>query len=63
MKNLVNVTEKKIFDVKYKKNSKNVFTMTIIAEGGLPIKRFIVGDDVLPNISTLFDTPMRDSRI
>ena len=49
--------EKKIFDVKYKKNSKNVFTMTIIAEGGLPIKRFIIGDDVFPNISTIFDTP------
>ena len=49
-------SEKKIFDVKYKKNSKNIFTMTITAEGGLPIKRFIVGDDVLPNISTLFDT-------
>ena len=47
---------KKIFDVKYKKNSKNIFTMSITAEGGLPIKRFIVGDDVLPNVSTLFDT-------
>jgi tRNA pseudouridine synthase 10 len=31
--------------------------MTITAEGGFPIKRFIVGDDVLPNISALFDTP------
>jgi len=30
--------------------------MTITAEGGLPIKRFIVGDDVLPNVSRLFDT-------
>ena len=50
-------SEKKIFDVKYKKNSKNVFTVTMTAEGGLPIKRFIVGDDVLPNISALFDTP------
>ena len=30
---------------------------TIIAEGGFPVKRFIVGDDVLPNISALFDTP------
>ena len=49
--------EKKIFDVKYKKNSKNVFTMTIIAEGGLPIKRLIIGDDILPNISSLFGTP------
>ena len=50
-------SEKKIFNVKYKKNSKNIFTMTITAEGGFPIKRFIVGDDVLPNISALFDTP------
>ena len=49
--------EKKIFDVKYKKNSKNVFTMTIKVEGGLPIKRLVVGDDVFPNISTLLDTP------
>jgi len=49
--------ERKIFDVKYKKNSKNVFTLTIIAEGGLPIRRFIVGEGVLPNISTLFNTP------
>jgi tRNA pseudouridine synthase 10 len=48
--------EKKIFDVKYKKNSKNVFTMIITVEGGFPIKRFIVGDGVLPNISTLFGT-------
>ena len=43
--------------MRYKKNSKNVFTMTITAEGGLPIKRFIVGDDVLPNISAILDTP------
>ena len=50
-------SEKKIFDVKYKKNSKNVFTMTITAGGGLPIKRFIAGGDISPNISTLFDTP------
>ena len=49
--------EKKIFDLKYKKNSKNIFTMTVTAEGGFPIKRFIIGDDVLPNISTLLDTP------
>ena len=49
--------EKTIFDLRYKKNSKNVFTITITVQGGLPIKRFIVGDGVLPNVSTLFDTP------
>jgi tRNA pseudouridine synthase 10 len=48
--------EKKIFDLKYKKNSNNVFTMNILAEGGLPIKRFIVGGDISPNISSLLDT-------
>ena len=25
-------------------------------EGGFPIKRFVAGDDVLPNLSNLFDT-------
>ena len=49
--------EKTIFDLRYKKNSKNVFTITITTQGGLPIKRFIVGDGVLPNVSALFDTP------
>ena len=49
--------EKKIFDVKFKKNSKNLFTLIIKAEGGLPIKRFVVGDDITPGISTILDTP------
>ena len=48
--------EKKIFDLSYKKNSSNVFTVIISAEGGFPIKRFVIGDDVLPNISSVLDT-------
>jgi len=48
--------EKKIFDLTYKKNSTNVFTLIISAEGGFPIKRFVIGDDVLPNISSVLDT-------
>ena len=47
--------EKKIFDLKYKKNSTNLFTITMSAEGGFPIKRFVIGDDVSPNISSLLD--------
>ena len=47
--------EKKIFDLKYKKNSTNLFTIIMSAEGGFPIKRFVIGDDVSPNISSLFD--------
>ena len=48
---------KKIFDVKSKKHSKNMFTLIIKAEGGLPIKRFVVGDDIVPGISKILDTP------
>ena len=44
-------SEKKIFNVRYKKNSKNKFTLIINAEGGLPIKRFVIGDNVVPGIS------------
>ncbi|MFZ8921751.1 MAG: tRNA pseudouridine(54/55) synthase Pus10 [Nitrosopumilaceae archaeon] len=44
-------SEKKIFSSKYKKNSKNKFTLTIDVEGGFPIKRFVVGDDVVPGVS------------
>ncbi|HEY5735274.1 MAG TPA: tRNA pseudouridine(54/55) synthase Pus10 [Nitrosopumilus sp.] len=50
-------SEKKIFDVKYKKDSKNSFRLTVKAEGGLPTKRFVVGDDVTPNISKILETP------
>ena len=50
-------SEKKILDVKFKKNSKNMFTLTIKAEGGLPIKRFVVGDQVTSGISQILDTP------
>ncbi len=46
-------SEKKIFSVKYKKNSKKNFSLTIKAEGGLPIKRFVTGDDVSPGISQI----------
>ena len=47
--------EKKIFNVKYKKNSKNKFTLTIITEGGLPIKRFVIGDNVVPGVSQIIE--------
>jgi tRNA pseudouridine synthase 10 len=50
-------SEKKIFQVKYKKVSKNDFTLIITAEGGLPIKRFVIGDDIVPGISKILETP------
>ena len=48
-------SEKTVSNLKYKKTSKNHFTLSINAEGGLPIKRFIDGDDVTPGISQLLN--------
>ncbi len=49
-------SEKKVFYVKYKKNSNNAFTLFIRAEGGLPVKRFVHSDDVSPGLSQILDT-------
>ena len=49
-------SEKKIFSIKYKKNSRNTFTLFITAEGGLPVKRFVNSDDVSPGISQILNT-------
>ena len=49
-------SEKKIHSLKYKKNSQNEFTLIIDADGGLPVKRFVVGDDVSPGISQTLST-------
>ena len=49
-------SEKKVFSVTYKKNSNNSFIMKLKAEGGLPIKRFVAGDDVSPGLSQILDT-------
>ncbi len=48
-------SEKKIFEIKYKKNSKNMFTLFVRTEGGLPLKRFVTGDDVAPGVSQILD--------
>ena len=49
-------SEKKVFSVKYRKNSSNTFTLFIKAEGGLPVKRFVNSDDVSPGISQILNT-------
>ena len=49
-------SEKKVFSVKYKKNPNEGFTMIVKAEGGLPVKRFVTGDDVSPSLSSILNT-------
>lgn len=46
-------SEKKILYIKYKKNSDTSFTLFFKFEGGLPVKRFVTGDDVSPGISQI----------
>ncbi len=48
-------SEKRISDLKYKKTSKNSFTLFIKAEGGLPVKRFVDGDDVTPGLRQIIN--------
>jgi tRNA pseudouridine synthase 10 len=48
-------SEKKISSVKYKKTSQNEFSLFLKADGGLPIKRFVNGDNVSPGVSSIID--------
>ena len=48
-------SEKKFFSVRYSKLSKHKISLIIKAEGGLPIKRFVTGDDVSPGISRILN--------
>ena len=49
-------SKKTIHKIKYKKNSLQSFTAEIDADGGLPIKRFVEGKDVVPNFSEILGT-------
>ena len=46
-------TEKKVNLVSYGQLSDRNFKLKIDAEGGLPIKRFVNGDDVVPSVSSI----------
>ncbi len=48
--------EKKISLVSYERLSDQKFALEINAEGGLPIKRFVSGDDVVPSVSSILGT-------
>ena len=45
--------QKSITKIKFKKSSPRSFSLRITAEGGLPIKRFIEGNNIYPNLSEL----------
>jgi len=45
--------QKSIYSVKFKKSSPKSFLFWITADGGLPIKRFVEGNDIQPNVAEL----------
>ena len=45
--------KKIIYNLKYKKYSLQSFAVEIEADGGIPIKRFVDGSDIIPNISDI----------
>ncbi len=49
--------EKSIYDLKYKKTTPRSFSLNIKADGGLPVKRFVDGQNVFPNLSDLLVNP------
>ena len=51
--------QKSIYKIKFKKSSPKSFSFWITADGGLPIKRFVEGNNVHPNLSELLGTKCR----
>lgn len=47
--------QKKIYDIKIKKINPKLFTILVELDGGIPIKRFVTGNNVEPNISMLLE--------
>ena len=54
--------QKSIYSVNYKKNGLNSFITTILVDGGFPIKRFVEGKDVSPNISDIIKNKSKCSQ-
>ena len=49
--------QKRILSARYRKRSADRFTLTIRAEGGLPVKRLVRGEDVVPGVSQILGVP------
>ncbi|MHA7734433.1 tRNA pseudouridine(54/55) synthase Pus10 [Nitrosopumilus sp. S6] len=52
-------SEKRVFSIKHKKHDDTSFTLFFKFEGGLPVKRFVTGDDVSPGISQTLGIPCK----
>jgi tRNA pseudouridine synthase 10 len=48
--------EKKIYSIKFKKKSDKLFRILMESDGGIPIKRFVTGNEVEPSLSSILET-------
>lgn len=48
-------SKKTAYKLSYKKTSSNSFRLDLTVDGGLPIKRFVEGNSVSPNVSQILD--------
>lgn len=51
--------EKKVYSLKYKKTSPQSFSINLTVDGGLPIKKFVDGDNISPTLTDLLDCRCR----
>ena len=51
--------EKNVYSIKYKKTSPQSFLINLKVDGGLPIKRFVDGNNISPTLSDLLDSQCR----
>lgn len=47
--------KKRIYDIKFKKESDNSFKILMQTDGGIPIKRFVSGHEVEPSVSSMLE--------
>ena len=52
-------SEKSILQVRYRKISGNKFVLVLDAEGGLPVKRFVEGDETSPSVGQILGVPCK----
>jgi len=48
--------KKIIYGIKFKKESDKSFRITMESDGGIPLKRFVAGQEVEPSISSILET-------
>ena len=51
--------QRNVSDIRYKKKSSNLFSISMKADGGVPIKRFADGVEVNPSLSSILANPCK----